>query len=275
MKRSSFIKRINAFGVRIYEDEAFEGMRVAGRLVAEVLDMLVDEVKVGVTTGYLDRICYSMIMDNGAVPAPLNYRGFPKSICTSLNHVVCHGIPSESRPLLEGDIINVDVTVIKDGWYGDSSRMYVSGVKVGRRAYNLMENTWECMMKGIDVAKSGATLGDIGHVIQQHAESNRFSVVREFCGHGIGRQFHEAPSVVHVGNLGEGMELEKGMMFTIEPMINAGRPEVKTLQDGWTSVTRDRSLSAQCEHTIGITDHGNEVFTFSPKGLDRPFLGKV
>jgi methionyl aminopeptidase len=271
MKKDTLIKRVTASGVRIYGEEAFEGMRVSGRLAAEVLDMVVEELQVGVTTGYLDRICHEMIMDNGAIPAPLNYRGFPKSICTSVNHVVCHGIPSESRPLLEGDIVNVDVTVIKEGWYGDTSRMYVAGEKVGRRAYQLMEATHECLMKGIEVSRAGATLGDVGHVIQTHAESLRFSVVREFCGHGVGRQFHEAPSVVHVGSPGEGLELEEGMIFTIEPMINVGGAGVKTLSDGWTSVTRDHSLSAQCEHTIGIGKDGAEVFTYSPKGWDCPF----
>ena len=264
------IERVTTADVRIYSLDAFEGMRVAGKLAAEVLDMVVGEVKIGVTTGYLDRLCHEMIMDHQALPAPLQYRGFPRSTCTSVNHVVCHGIPSEKRPLLDGDILNVDVTVIKDGWYGDSSRMYAVG-KIGKRAYNLMQNTWECLTKAIEVVKPGAYLGDIGAVIDTHAAEGRFSVVQDFCGHGIGRRFHEPPNVFHSGKKGTGIQLETGMLFTIEPMINAGKADVKTLQDGWTAVTRDRSLSAQFEHTVGVTKDGVEVFTYSPRGLDRPF----
>jgi methionyl aminopeptidase len=227
--------------ITIHAPEDFAGMRAAGRLAAETLDMIGPHVKPGVTTGALDTICHQFIADHGAISAPLNYRGFPKSVCISINHVVCHGIPGD-RKLENGDILNIDVTVILDGWHGDSSRMYVAGTP-------------------------GATLGDIGHAIQVYVESQRFSVVRDFCGHGIGRRFHEPPNVLHFGRVGEGPVLRPGMFFTIEPMVNAGRPEVKILDDGWTAVTRDRSMSAQFEHMVGVTDDGCEVFTLSPAGL--------
>jgi methionyl aminopeptidase len=246
----------------------FEGMRKAGRLAAETLDFITPHVKPGVTTGELDRLCHDFITGHGAVPAPLNYRGFPKSICTSVNHVVCHGIPGDKR-LVEGDILNIDVTVILDGWHGDTSRMYPVG-KVGVKAQKLVDVTYEAMMRGIAVVRPGATLGDIGHAIQSHAEAHRFSVVRDFCGHGIGKIFHATPSVLHYGSPGTGAPLREGMFFTIEPMINAGKYQVKVLEDGWTAVTRDRSLSAQFEHTVGVTADGHEIFTLSPAGLHRP-----
>ena len=255
--------------VEIFGPEGFEGMRKAGRLAAETLDMITPHVRPGVTTEELDQLCHAFILDHGAVPAPLNYRGFPKSICTSGNHVVCHGIPNEDKKLGDGDIINIDVTVILDGWYGDTSRMFFAG-EPNVKARRLVETTYEAMMKGIEVVKPGATLGDIGHAIQSHAEGRRFSVVRDFCGHGLGRVFHTAPSVLHYGRPGKGMELREGMFFTIEPMINAGRFDVKILQDGWTAVTKDRSLSAQFEHSIGVTATGYEIFTLSPKGWAQP-----
>jgi methionyl aminopeptidase len=207
-------------------------------------------------------------MDHGAYPASLYYRGFPKAICTSLNHVVCHGIP-EPKPMRDGDIVNIDVTLIVDGWHGDSSRMYAVG-PIARKAERLIEVTYEAMMRGIAAVKPGATTGDIGHAIQVYAEAERCSVVRDFCGHGLGRLFHDEPNILHYGRRGEGVPLKPGMFFTIEPMINLGRPHVKVLGDGWTAVTRDRSLSAQFEHSIGITDTGCEIFTKSPGGLDKP-----
>ena len=257
--------------ITIHAPEDFAGMRVAGRLAAETLDMITAHVKPGVSTARLDKLCHDFIVDHGATPAPLNYRGFPKSICTSINHVVCHGIPGE-RKLENGDILNIDVTVILDGWHGDSSRMYAAGVP-NTRARNLIDVTYESLMRGLRVVKPGVTLGDVGHAIQTFVEGHRFSVVRDFCGHGIGRRFHEPPNVLHFGRPGEGPMLRKGMFFTIEPMVNAGRPEVKVLDDGWTAVTRDRSLSAQFEHMIGVTDTGCEIFTLSPAGLDKPPMG--
>jgi methionyl aminopeptidase len=255
--------------VLIHGPEDFAGMRKAGRLAAEVLDMIAPHVGAGVTTAEIDRLCETHIRDAGAVPAPLGYRGFPKATCTSLNHVVCHGIPADKR-LRDGDIINIDVTVILDGWHGDTSRMYLVGDKVSVKAKKLVDVTYECLMMGIAAVKPGATLGDIGFAIQSLAEANRFSVVRDFCGHGLGRVFHAPPSVVHYGRPGDGMVLQEGMFFTIEPMINAGRPDVKVLGDGWTAVTRDKSLSAQFEHSIGVTADGCEIFTLSPKGHTRP-----
>jgi methionyl aminopeptidase len=254
--------------INIYNPDDFAGMRAAGRLTAEALDMITAHVRPGVTTGALDRLCHEFIVGHGAVPAPLNYRGYPKSICTSINHVVCHGIPGERR-LEDGDILNIDVTVILDGWHGDSSRMYVAGTP-STKARNLMDVTYEAMMRGVAIVRPGATLGDIGHAIQAFVEGHRFSVVRDFCGHGIGRRFHEAPNVLHFGRAGEGPVLKPGMFFTVEPMVNAGRPDVKLLDDGWTAVTRDRSLSAQFEHMIGVTDDGVEIFTISPAGLHKP-----
>jgi methionyl aminopeptidase len=258
-----------AAGIKLHGPEGFAGMRAAGRLAAEVLDMLTPHVRPGVTTGELDRICHDFIVARGAVPAPLGYRGFPRSICTSVNHVVCHGIPGD-KVLMDGDIVNVDVTVILDGWHGDTSRMFLVGDNVKLKARRLVDVTYESMMKGIEAVRPGATLGDIGAAIQRHAEANRFSVVRDFCGHGIGRVFHDAPSVLHYGKPGEGPVLREGMFFTIEPMINAGRWEVKILADGWTAVTKDRSLSAQFEHTVGVTGDGCEIFTLSPAGHTRP-----
>jgi methionyl aminopeptidase len=254
--------------IKLHGPEAFAGMAKAGQLVAEVLDLLVDEVKPGVTTEALDDFVFAFAMDHGAVPAPLNYRGFPKSICTSLNHVVCHGIPGP-RPLKEGDILNIDVTLIVDGWHGDSSRMYGVG-KVPRAAERLLEVTYHALMRGVAAVKPGATTGDIGAAIQTYAEGERCSVVRDFCGHGLGRVFHDRPNILHYGEPGEGLPLKPGMLFTIEPMINLGKPHVKILSDGWTAVTRDRSLSAQFEHTVGVTETGCEVFTVSPRGLHRP-----
>lgn len=253
----------------IHDTEGFAGMRRAGHLAAETLDFITPHVRPGVTTGELDRLCHDFIVAHGAVPAPLNYRGFPKSICTSVNHVVCHGIPTERKTLIEGDILNIDVTVILDGWHGDTSRMFFVG-KVGVKARRLVEVTYEAMMRGIEAVRPGATLGDVGHAIQAHAEQHRFSVVRDFCGHGLGRIFHTAPSVLHYGKPGNGVALREGMFFTIEPMINAGRYDVKLLEDGWTAVTRDKSLSAQFEHSIGVTADGYEIFTRSPKGWHAP-----
>lgn len=243
-------------------------MRAAGRLAAETLDMIGEHVVPGVSTDKLNQICHDFILAHGATPSPLNYRGFPKSICTSINHVVCHGIPGE-KTLLAGDIVNIDVTVTLDGWFGDSSRMYVAG-EASTKAKRLIEVTYEALMRGIAQVKPGNTFGDIGYAIQSYVESQRFTVVRDFCGHGIGRKFHEPPNVLHFGRRGEGTIIKPGMFFTIEPMVNAGRPEVKILDDGWTAVTRDRSLSAQFEHMLGVTDTGVEIFTLSPKGFTQP-----
>ncbi len=235
-------------------------MRVAGRLAADVLDMIADYVKPGITTGELDRICHDYITDvQDAIPAPLNYRGFPKSICTSVNHVVCHGIPGD-RKLKAGDAVNIDVTVIKDGFHGDTSRMFYAG-KPGVLAQRLADIAFESMWLGIEQLAPGKHLGDVGAAIQHHVEKNRFSVVREYCGHGIGRVFHEDPQVLHYGSPGTGMELRAGMTLTVEPMVNAGKPAVKLLPDGWTVVTKDHSLSAQWEHTVLITETGHEVLT--------------
>jgi len=254
--------------IKLHGPEGFAGMRAAGRLAAETLDMLVPHIVAGVTTEEIDRLAHEFVAAAGGVSAPLNYRGFPKSVCTSLNHVVCHGIPG-ARVLKDGDIVNVDVTPILDGWHGDSSRMFLIG-DVPIKARRLVEVTYEALMLGIEQAKPGNHLGDIGHAIQKHAEAHRFGVVRDFCGHGLGRIFHDAPEVVHAGRPGTGPELRPGMFFTIEPMINGGRHDVKLLDDGWTAVTRDRSLSAQFEHSIGITENGCEIFTLSPKGLHAP-----
>jgi len=255
--------------IKLHGPDEFAAMRKAGRLAAETLDFITPYVKPGATTDELDRLCHGFTVDNGAVPAPLNYRGFPRSICTSVNHVVCHGIPGE-RKLIEGDIVNIDVTPIVDGWHGDSSRMYLVGERIWLKARRLVDVTYEAMMLGIAAVRPGAHLGDIGHAIQSFVEAQRFSVVRDFCGHGVGRIFHDAPSVLHFGRPGEGPMMRPGMIFTIEPMINAGRHEVKILSDGWTAVTKDRSLSAQFEHTVGVTSEGCEIFTLSPKGWDRP-----
>jgi methionyl aminopeptidase len=265
MRRTSLA---DARTIKIHDTEDFEGMRRAGRLAAETLDYITPYLRRGVRTDDLDRLCHAFIRSHGAIAAPLNYRGFPKSICTSVNHVVCHGIPGDKR-LQDGDIINIDVTVILDGWHGDTSRMYCVG-KPSVKAQRLVDVTYEAMWKGIEVVKAGATVGEIGHAIQEFVEAQRFSVVRDFCGHGLGRVFHDAPNIPHFGRRGDGVVLREGMFFTIEPMINAGRFEVKILADGWTAVTKDRSLSAQFEHSIGVTADGYEVFTRSPAGLDRP-----
>jgi len=254
--------------ITLHTPEDFVSMRAAGRLAAETLDYITDFVEVGITTGELDRLCAEFIAAHGAVSADLGYRGYPKSTCISLNHVVCHGIPGE-RVLKAGDILNIDVTVILDGWYGDASRMYVAG-KPSLLSKRLIGITYECMMRGIEAVRPGATLGDIGAAIQEHAEANRFSVVEDFCGHGLGRTFHAEPNVMHFGRRGEGLVLEEGMFFTIEPMINAGRAETKILSDGWTAVTRDMKPSAQFEHSLGVTGDGFEIFTLSPKGYTQP-----
>jgi methionyl aminopeptidase len=251
--------------VTVKTPEEIEKMRVAGRLAADVLDMIAPHVVAGITTGELDRLCHDYIVnEQQAIPAPLNYKGFPRSICTSVNHQVCHGIPGEKR-LKKGDIINIDVTVIKDGYHGDTSRMFFVG-EPPIQARRLVEVTRECMYRGIEQVRPGAHLGDIGHAIQSHAERHGFSVVREYCGHGIGRIFHEDPQVLHYGHPGTGMELVPGLTFTVEPMINAGRPDVRLLPDNWTVVTRDHSLSAQWEHTVLVTDTGYEILTPSANG---------
>jgi len=244
-------------------------MRRAGQLAAEVLDLLVPEVAPGVTTAALDAHAYEYILDHKAVPACLGYRGYRHTLCTSINHVVCHGIPG-AKPLRDGDIVNIDVTVIVDGWHGDSSRMFFVGERVPVKARKLVDVTYEAMMRGIAAVKPGRTTGDIGAAIQSYVEPQHMSVVRDFCGHGLGRLFHDEPNIVHIGRAGEGIVLKPGMLFTIEPMINLGRPHVKVLSDGWTAVTRDRSLSAQFEHTVGVTQDGVEVFTISPAGRHKP-----
>jgi methionyl aminopeptidase len=254
--------------ITLYSPEAFAGMRLAGRLAAEALDMIAEHVVPGVTTEALNTLCHDFMVEREAVPATLNYRGYPKSICTSINHVVCHGIPGERR-LEDGDILNIDITAILDGYYGDTSRMYIAG-SASTRAKRLIDVTYEAMMRGVRAVKPGATLGDIGHAIQSYVEPQRLSVVRDFCGHGIGRRFHEPPNVLHYGRPHEGLTRRSGMVFTIEPMVNAGRHEVKILDDGWTAVTRDRSLSAQFEHMIGVTETGCEIFTLSPAGMTKP-----
>ena len=254
--------------VELHGPEAFAALRLSGRLTAEMLDYITPFVKPGVTTDEINSLAHDFHVKHGAIPGPLNYRGYPKSVCTSINHVVCHGIPGD-KVLRDGDIVNIDVSPILDGWFGDSSRMfYVGDVKI--KARRLVEVTYEAMMRGIAAIKPGATLGDVGHAIQSYAESHRFSVVRDFCGHGIGRVFHQAPNVMHFGYPGEGMVLEAGMVFTVEPMINAGKYDTKILDDGWTAVTRDKSLSAQFEHMVGVTDTGVEIFTLSPKGYTCP-----
>ena len=258
----------NTGQIRLYNAEAFEGMRNACQVTARCLDELVSFVRPGVTTLEIDRFVFEFGMDNGALPATLNYRGYTRSVCTSINHVVCHGIPDD-KPLREGDIVNIDVTYIVDGWHGDSSRMYPVG-QIKRAAERLLEVTHECLMRGIAAVKPGARTGAIGAAIQAYAEAERCSVVRDFCGHGVGRLFHDAPNILHYGHANEGVEMRPGMIFTIEPMINLGKPHVKVLSDGWTAVTRDRSLTAQYEHAVGVTETGCEVFTLSPAGLFAP-----
>ena len=257
--------------IKIHTESDFEGMRKAGRMAAQTLDMLVPLIKPGMTTEEINTLVHDYTLDNGGKPAPLGYRGFPKSVCTSINHVVCHGIPGNKK-LNNGDIINIDVTTILDGWLGDTSRMFFVG-EVDVKARKLIETTYESLWRGINVVRPGATTGDIGHAIQTFAEEKRYSVVRDFCGHGLGRVFHDAPNIMHFGKPGSGMLLRSGMFFTIEPMINAGGYDVKVKSDGWTAVTKDRSLSAQFEHSIAVTDEGFEVFTQSPAGFDCPPYG--
>jgi methionyl aminopeptidase len=258
--------------VPLHGPEGFAGMRKAGALTAEALDLLVDAVQPGVTTLALDRLAFEFARDNNAIPATLFYKGFRHSVCTSINHVVCHGIPDD-RPLRDGDIVNIDLTLIVDGWFGDSSRMYPVG-EITRKAERLIEVTYASFERGLAAAKPGNTTGDIGAAIQAYAEAERTSVVRDFVGHGVGQLFHDEPNIMHFGVPGTGIELKPGMIFTIEPMINLGRPHVKILADGWTAVTRDRTLSAQCEHSIGITETGHEVFTPSPRGLFNPLAAR-
>jgi methionyl aminopeptidase len=258
--------------ITIHSASDFEGMRKAGKLAAEVLDYITEFVKVGVTTNELNDLCHNMIIEQGVIPAPLGYRGYPKSICTSVNHVVCHGIPND-RALRDGDIINIDVTVIVEGWHGDTSRMYFVG-EPSIKAKRLTSVTYQAMMLGIEQVKPGATLGDIGHAIQSFVEDHGYSVVRDYCGHGIGRIFHTDPNILHYGKPGEGLVLQEGMFFTVEPMVNAGKHATKlNAHDGWTVTTRDLSLSAQFEHTIAVTSNGYEIFTLSPKELYYPPYG--
>jgi len=258
--------------IRVHEgDEAWAGMRAAGRLVGAALDMITPYVVPGVTTGELDDRIREFTLDHGALPACLGYKGYEKTICTSINHVVCHGIPGD-KVLKDGDIVNIDHTVIVDGWHGDSSRMYAVG-EINARARKLIDVTYDSLEAGLAMIKPGNTFGDIGYAIQQVVEANRMSVVRDFCGHGIGRLFHDSPNVLHYGRRGEGATLKPGMFFTVEPMVNLGKPHVKVLSDGWTAVTRDKSLSAQCEHSCGVTETGVELFSASPAGLFRPKFG--
>ena len=254
--------------IKLHGPEGFAGMRRAGELCARTLDHIAPHIQPGVATQDIDDMIRAFVEAEGGVSATIGYRGYTHASCISINHVVCHGIPSE-RVFKDGDIANVDVTVIVDGWHGDSSRMYLAG-EVPVKARRLVDVTYECLMLGIGQAKPGNTMGDVAHAIQSHAEKHRYGVVRDFCGHGLGRLFHDAPEVVHAGRPGTGPELKPGMFFTIEPMINIGRPDVKLLDDGWTAVTRDRTLSAQFEHSIGITEDGCEIFTGSPAGHTRP-----
>ncbi len=260
--------RLTKDGIRIYEPEDFEGMRRAGRLAAEILDEVTAEVEPGVTTAALDAFIEDRVNAAGAKSATIGYRGYRHASCISVNHVVCHGIPGP-KVLKDGDILNIDVTVIVDGWYGDTSRMYVAG-SVNRKAERLIQVTHDALMLGIEAVRPGNTFGDIGHAIQSYVEAQRMSVVRDFCGHGLGRVFHAPPNVLHYGRVGSGPRLEEGMFFTIEPMVNLGRPETKVLADDWTAVTRDKSLSAQFEHSVGVTADGCEIFTLSPAGRFHP-----
>jgi len=268
MNNDAYADNPDPRGITYHTAAEYDGMRKAGALAARVLDAMSEAVRPGITTNALNQMCHEMIVGSGATPAPLGYRGFPKSICTSVNHVVCHGIPDD-RPLRDGDIVNIDVTTIVDGWHGDTSRMYYVG-NVPTKAKRLIQVTYDAMMKGIGQVRPGATTGDIGHAIQTYAEGQGFSVVRDYCGHGLGRVFHAAPSILHFGKPGKGTLLEEGMFFTVEPMVNAGKWQVKMLADGWTAVTKDRSLSAQFEHSVGVTETGVEIFTASPAGLHKP-----
>lgn len=263
--------RLTKDGIRLYDDADFAGMHAAGRLAAEILDAMAAHVFVGQTTSEIDRIITKMVDDAGAKSATIGYKGYKHASCISVNHVVCHGIPGDKK-LKDGDILNIDVTVIVDGWFGDTSRMYVAG-KLARKAERLIEITHDALMLGIEAVKPGNTFGDIGHAIQGFVESHRMSVVRDFCGHGLGRVFHAPPNVLHYGRPGTGAVLEPGMFFTIEPMVNLGRPETKTLSDDWTAVTRDKSLSAQFEHSVAVTEDGFEIFTLSPAGNFHPTYG--
>ncbi len=260
--------RLTRDGIRIYEEADFAGMRVAGKLAATILDDIAPHVVPGQTTGELDRLITQMVVNAGATSATIGYKGYQHGSCISLNHVVCHGIPGP-KVIKDGDILNIDVTVIVDGWFGDTSRMYVAGT-LSRKAERLIQVTHDALMKGIAAAKPGNTFGDIGAAIQTYVEAERMSVVRDFCGHGLGRVFHAPPNVLHYGRPGTGAVLEPGMFFTIEPMVNLGRPEIKVLADDWTAVTRDKSLSAQFEHSVGTTATGAEIFTVSPAGLFHP-----
>ena len=260
--------RLTRDGIRIHDDADFAGMRAAGALVARLLDDVAEHVFPGQTTGEIDRLVTGWVEEAGATSATIGYKGYRHATCISVNHVVCHGIPGD-KVLKEGDILNVDVTVVLDGWFGDSSRMYAAG-KPSRKAERLMDVTYDALMHGIEAVRPGATFGDVGHAIQSFVEANRMSVVRDFCGHGLGRVFHAPPNVLHYGRLGTGAVLEEGMFFTIEPMVNLGRPETKVLDDDWTAVTRDRSLSAQYEHSVGVTATGAEIFTPSPAGRFHP-----
>ena len=263
---SDFLVRTDS--IRIHSDEDFEGMRKAGRLAADCLDMLIPHVVPGVKTSDLDDMAREFILDHGALPACMFYRGYQHTVCISANHVVCHGIPSE-KTLRDGDVVNIDVTAIVDGWHGDTSRMYEVGT-VNSKARRLVDITYESLRLGLEQIKPGNTFGDIAAAIQKYAEAQRCSVVRDFCGHGVGRIFHDNPNVLHFGKAGTGPKLQKGMFFTVEPMINLGKPDVKVLNDGWTAVTRDKMLSAQCEHSVGVTDTGVEIFTASVTGRFRP-----
>ena len=260
--------------IKRHRPEDFEGMRQAGQLAAACLDMLTEHVTPGVETARLDDLAREFILDNGGLPACLGYKGYGFTTCISPNHVVCHGIPGQRTNLRldEGDIVNIDVTAIVDGWHGDTSRMYPVG-QINARARRQIETTYDALDKGLAMVKPGNTFGDIGWAIQQHVEAQRMSVVRDFCGHGVGRVFHDSPNVLHYGRKGQGATLEPGMFFTVEPMVNLGKPQVKVLSDGWTAVTRDKSLSAQCEHSVGVTETGIEIFTASPAGLFRPTFG--
>ena len=263
--------RLTRDGIRIYDRSDFAGMRTAGQVAAGILDEIAAHVFVGQTTGEIDRLITGMVEAAGAVSATIGYKGYQHASCISVNHVVCHGIPGD-KSLKDGDILNIDVTVIVDGWYGDTSRMYVAG-QPNRKAERLMQVTHDALMSGIAAVKPGNTFGDIGHAIQTHVEAARMSVVRDFCGHGLGRVFHAPPNVLHYGRAGTGPRLEEGMFFTIEPMVNLGRPETKVLADDWTAVTRDKSLSAQFEHSVGVTADGAEIFTLSPAGKFHPTWG--
>jgi methionyl aminopeptidase len=260
--------RITKDGIRIYEDADFTGMRAAGRVAAEILDAVAPLVVPGATTGAIDDFITAEIKRRDVTSATVGYKGYKHASCISVNHVVCHGIPG-AKVLMDGDILNIDVTVIVDGWYGDTSRMYVAGT-MPRKAERLIEVTHDALMRGIAAVKPGNTFGDIGYAIQSYVEANRMSVVRDFCGHGLGRVFHDAPNILHFGKPGQGDVLKPGMIFTVEPMLNAGSPSVKVLNDGWTAVTKDKSLSAQYEHSVGVTETGVEIFTKSPAGLDQP-----